>query len=199
MKIVLFTTFAAVGYGIVHDEITAHVCVEYFTLAHPPLFHTESPAALGICWGIAATIGIGIVLGFVLATAARSGEAPQWPEPKLMRAILALLGAMAIAASLAGVSGYELARHSLIHLPESLAQIIRPVLRDRFMGVWFAHIASYLVGLGGGAFLIFRVWRDRGSPNIIAPLPVTKAAILRTTLLVLIAALVIYFRFFRES
>ena len=196
-KIILFTTLAAIGYGIVHDEVTAHLCVEYFSLAHPPLFHTDSPTALGICWGIAATIGIGVVLGFVLAAAARSGNVPPWPTPRLMREILALLGVMAIAATVSGMSGYELSRQSVIHLPESLSEIIRPERRDRFMAAWFAHIASYLVGLTGGAFLIFRVWRARGSPNIIAPVPTTGAAIIRTALLVLAAIVVIYFRFFR--
>ena len=61
-NIVLLCMAAAIAYGIVHDQITARLCVEYFTVAHPPLFHTTSPTILGICWGIAATFGVGAIL-----------------------------------------------------------------------------------------------------------------------------------------
>jgi hypothetical protein len=62
-KILLLCILAATTYGILHDQITARLCLEYFTLAHPPLFHTESPTILAFCWGILATIGVGAVLG----------------------------------------------------------------------------------------------------------------------------------------
>lgn len=54
-KIIGMAIGAAVGYGIVHDMITAHLCVEYFTQAHPPLFNTSEPALLALGWGIVAT------------------------------------------------------------------------------------------------------------------------------------------------
>ena len=53
--IVMLCIFAAIGYGIVHDKITAHLCVEYFTIGHPPDFGTDNPALLGLGWGILAT------------------------------------------------------------------------------------------------------------------------------------------------
>lgn len=37
---------AAVRYGILHDQVTARICVEYFIIGHPPLFDTTSPN----CW-----------------------------------------------------------------------------------------------------------------------------------------------------
>jgi len=33
---------AAVFYGILHDQITARICVEYFTIGHPIVFGTET-------------------------------------------------------------------------------------------------------------------------------------------------------------
>src|ERR1700722_16293989 len=56
----------AVVYGIIHDQITVRLCVEYFSLAHPPLFPVSSPTLLGLCWGLAATVGVGLVLGYLL-------------------------------------------------------------------------------------------------------------------------------------
>jgi hypothetical protein len=37
VAIVLISVGMAVAYGIVHDQITARVCVEYFTIEHEPL------------------------------------------------------------------------------------------------------------------------------------------------------------------
>jgi len=42
--IVLLCIVAAVVYGVVHDQVTARVCVEYFTIGHPPVFDTADLA-----------------------------------------------------------------------------------------------------------------------------------------------------------
>ncbi|MFI5379272.1 MAG: hypothetical protein ACHRHE_08245 [Tepidisphaerales bacterium] len=38
---ILLCILAAVCYGIVHDQVTARICVEYFTIGHPPVFLTD--------------------------------------------------------------------------------------------------------------------------------------------------------------
>lgn len=194
-KVILISILAAITYGIVHDEITAHLCVEYFTLAHPPLFHTDSPAILGLCWGITATIGVGFVLGVLLAAASQSGASPRYPIPALYRSISALLGTMAFSAALAAFIGFELSRHSVIPFPSSFAYIIPLDRHDIFMAVWFAHSASYLVGFLGGAWLTLRIWKKRGKPHMISLLPRTPWAIVRFLLLVALVIGVIYIRF----
>jgi hypothetical protein len=73
LRIVLLCVGAAVGYGEVHDQITAHLCVEYFSVAHPPIFHTDNPTLLAIGWGFIATWWVGMMLGVPLAAAARWG------------------------------------------------------------------------------------------------------------------------------
>ena len=54
-KIVGMSIIAAVLYGIAHDQITARICVEYFTIGHPPIFGTDDATLLGLGWGIFAT------------------------------------------------------------------------------------------------------------------------------------------------
>lgn len=49
--IVPMRVIAAGCYGIAHDQVTACVCVEYFTVGHPPVFSTDDPTLLGIGWG----------------------------------------------------------------------------------------------------------------------------------------------------
>ena len=61
VAIVVLCIGSAVIYGILHDQITARICVEYFTIGHPPIFPTESPTLLGIGWGILATWWVGLL------------------------------------------------------------------------------------------------------------------------------------------
>jgi hypothetical protein len=43
LKIILACIAAAAFYGIVHDQFTARICIEYVTVFHPPVFATQSP------------------------------------------------------------------------------------------------------------------------------------------------------------
>ena len=109
--------------------------------------------------------------------------------------IAGLLAITAIAAAVAGVVGFELSRRSIVCLPATLVHLVPPDHHHRFMAVWFVHGASYVVGVTGGSLLIFRIWRERGSPRVLTVFPHTKAAIVRAVILVAIAALIIYLRF----
>jgi hypothetical protein len=170
-KILLLSICAATGYGIIHDQITVRMCLEYFSVAHPALFHTQSPSLIAFGWGVVATFWIGLTLGFLLARASQSEGLPPIPISKLAKLIFVLLGTMALAATLAGIVGFELSRHSLISIPSAWARVIPTSRDDRFMAVWFAHGASYLLGLVGGTFLILRIWNQRFRPRIISMLP----------------------------
>jgi len=50
--IILLCVDAAILYGIFHDQVTARLCVEYFTIGHPNIFGTDNPTVLAIAWGI---------------------------------------------------------------------------------------------------------------------------------------------------
>lgn len=195
LQVVLLTVLVSVMYGIIHDQITARICLEYFTLAHPPLFPTTSTTLLALCWGIAATAGLGIVLGILLALVSQAGAPPPWPLPRLLRSLVWLLAFMAGSAIIAGLTGYELSRARVISMPVGLAAMIPSSRHDRFMAVWFAHGASYLIGLGGSMVLYFWIWIARGRPRVIALFPKTRAAVFRTLLLALAAAYALWFRF----
>jgi hypothetical protein len=55
IKIVLLSILAAVSYGICHDQVTARICIEYFTIGHAPVFRTTSPTLLALGWGVIAS------------------------------------------------------------------------------------------------------------------------------------------------
>ncbi len=81
LAIVVLSILACVTYGVIHDQITARICVEYFTIGHPQIIASESPTMLGFVWGVIATWWVGAILGVLLATAARIGgtfEEERW-------------------------------------------------------------------------------------------------------------------------
>ncbi len=153
---------AAVTYGVVHDQVTARVCVEYFTVGHPPIFPTESPTLLGIGWGIIATWWVGLLLGIPLALIARAGHRPKRDVWSLVRPITILLGVMGGCALLAGLAGLVLGQSGAVYLVEPLASRIPRDRHARFLADLWAHSASYLVGFVGGIVVLVRVWRSRG-------------------------------------
>jgi hypothetical protein len=161
-KIVLICVAAAVAYGIVHDQVTARICVEYFTIGHPPVFGTDDPTLLGIGWGIIATWWMGVLLGVPLAIVARAGSRPKRSVGSLIYPIAVLLSVMTICALAAGVTGWYLARTGTIIL---IGRIARQLPADRhvpFIADLWAHMASYAVGLLGGIVVMVLVWRSRG-------------------------------------
>jgi hypothetical protein len=162
IRILLLCIGAAVLYGIVHDQITARVCVEYFTIGHPPIFGTEDPTLLGLGWGIIATWWVGLLLGIPLAIAARAGSRPKRTARLLIRPLAWLLGISALCALAAGLIGWSLAQVGAVFLVPWLAEQIPPEKHTAFLADAWAHSASYLVGGVGGIVLMIHVWRSRG-------------------------------------
>lgn len=107
--IIIMAVMAAIVYGILHDQLTARVCVEYFTVGHPPIFETDDPTLLGLGWGIVATWWVGLPLGAMLAAAARFGSRPRRSVRSLIRPLLLTMLTTGACALLAGVLGWTLA------------------------------------------------------------------------------------------
>jgi hypothetical protein len=195
VQVILLSIVAACSYGVIHDQITARLCIEYFTIAHPPLFHTTSPTLLALCWGIAATAGIGAILGVVLALVSQSPGKNPYPVAELGRSILLLLIIMGAGAFIAGMAGYQLSTRGFVSIPVPLAVAIPAHQHDRFMAVWFAHGTSYLIGLTGGALLCFRIWQRRGRPSIFPLYPRTRAAAIRAGCIAALVIFIVWSRF----
>ena len=162
LKIVGLAVLGAVLYGIVHDQVTVRICLEYFTEFHPFLVPTQDPTLLALAWGVAATWWVGLPLGLLLAAAARLGRRPKLAARDLLRPVLVLLGVMGAFALLAGVVGYLLGRSGAIVVAPRLADAIPGARHAAFLACLWAHNASYLVGAVGGLVLVVRTWRRRG-------------------------------------
>ena len=159
--IVALAILAAIAYGVVHDQITVRLSLEYFTIGHPRLIDTDSPTLLALFWGVVATWWVGLPLGIVLAVAARVGKRPKLTARQLVGPVLRLLGIMAASAVVAGAMAAGLALAGKVQLATWLALRVAPERQTRFIAVGGAHLASYLVGAIGGVVLAFLVWRRR--------------------------------------
>jgi hypothetical protein len=148
VKIVLSCVLAAIIYGSLHDQITARICVEYFTIFHPPIFHTQSPTLLGLGWGIVATWWAGAEVGLMLTIAARFGSRALVPARQLLPLITLLMITMALCALVCGVIGYYFGT-----VPIDIAPAIPLDRQHRFVATWWAHTASYGSGFVGGLVL----------------------------------------------
>jgi hypothetical protein len=162
LGIVLLCIAAAVSYGIIHDQITARVCVEYFTVGHPPVFDTENPTLLGIGWGIIATWWVGLLLGVPLAVVARFGSRPKRSVGSLARPILWLLAITGACAAVAGIAGWLLGMSGVVYLVGPIAEELPADRHVPFLADLWAHSASYLVGAVGGFAVVLLAWRWRG-------------------------------------
>ena len=162
-KIILLCIASAVSYGILHDQVTARVCVEYFTIGHPPLVDTESPTLLAFAWGFVATWWAGAILGVPAALLSQLGSWPKLSAAGLLRPIAVLLAVMACSALLAGVTFYWLAITNRMILLDSLAEDIPASKHAAFIADSGAHLASYGVGFVGGitvcGWIVFHRWR----------------------------------------
>lgn len=166
LKIVLLAIVGAIVYGIAHDQVTARVCVEYFTIGHPPVFGTTSPTLLGLGWGVIATWWVGLALGIPLAAAARRGEAPKLAARELVRPVAKLLASMAVLSLMAGLAGYFAARSNRVILVGPSASAVPREKHVPFIADLWAHLAAYGTGIVGGVVVCVSTWRRRRAPGV---------------------------------
>lgn len=160
LKIIALAVAAAISYGIIHDQITARICVEYFTIGHPPVFPTQNPTLLAFGWGVIATWWVGVFLGVPLALCARLGSYPVLGPKQLLKPIGTLLLVMAVAAFSSGAFGYWGAKTGVIAAINYGGSFSRETA-VRFTCDYWAHSASYLFGLLGGIVLCIWVIMQR--------------------------------------
>lgn len=155
LGIVLFSISAAIVYGVVHDQITARLCVEYFTIGHPRLIDSDSPAVLGLFWGVVGTWWVGASLGVALGMASRWGRWPKLEWRDHRRGVAWLLGVMALSALMAGIAAAgALLPHDLEGMGEFTGPDVPASARPLFLVDAAAHLTSYGVGFLGGLVLV---------------------------------------------
>ncbi len=150
----LLTISACVVYGIIHDQFTVRICIEYFTIAHPTIIESQSPIMLALAWGVVATWWVGLYLAIPLYFISFRGPWPKRTIPSLIKPIIILMLICGICAAITGSIGYWMAETNRIHLDEFWSQAIPKHQHSRFLAVWLTHNASYYTGYAGGIIIM---------------------------------------------
>src|SRR5579871_957991 len=101
LKIVGCCIGAAILYGVLHDLVTANLCVEYFSVFHPDIFHTDSPWLLALGWGVIATWWMGLFIGGMIAVSAQIGSLPKIGWREILKPLGVVLGVSYVASIIA--------------------------------------------------------------------------------------------------
>jgi hypothetical protein len=153
LKILILSIAAAILYGIIHDQFTARICIEYFTVFHPPVFRTQSPTLLALGWGVIATWWVGAFLGLLLILAARFGSRPKLRAVQLVRPIGKLLLVMASCAFIAGLTAFLLTKTGASFETSWNGPAPTMCSDARFVADQWAHSTSCTSGFIGGIIL----------------------------------------------
>jgi hypothetical protein len=143
LKILALGVGAAVVYGVLHDQVTARLCVEYFTVFHVKVVETTSPTLLALVWGVMGTWWVALLLAVPVALFARVGRRPKLTARDLLVPVLVLMLAMAVASGTGGVLGYARAEAGALTVPEPFASRIPAEKHSLFLADLWAHRASY--------------------------------------------------------
>lgn len=160
-KIVGICVLAATGYGIVHDQVTVRVCLEYFTVGHPPIFQPHSPTLLALGWGVLATWWVGMILGVPLAFISRFGTKPKLRAADLWRPVAILLTVMGVSSLVCGCLGYAGARMGWLWLAGPVASRVPVGNHNAYLADLWAHSGAYCGGFLGGVVIWFHAWHRR--------------------------------------
>ena len=153
-KIVGASTLASVFYNVVHDQITAHVCLPYFTQGfHKNLLESfkgpilgrcrsvseqypNSPTIQGLIWQPTKS-WVGLPLGILIGAASRLGPWPKVGVNELIKPLAVTMGGVGLASLAGGIYGYISRRQ------------------------WFEETKKRIKGLG---ITTFNQWPIRGVP-----------------------------------
>ncbi len=152
---------ASALYGILHDQVTARICLEYFSrgfhqnnvaawpstgilgTAKRILQTTQSPTVTACIWGPIATFGVGVLSGALLSFASRFGEKNKYTAKKLIIPVMTVMTVTGVCSALA------------LGFPEHVASrgsIIQEVSPEKLTSFWrcaSAHNTAYTIGALG--------------------------------------------------
>ncbi|MCA3003977.1 MAG: hypothetical protein LW650_04005 [Planctomycetaceae bacterium] len=153
IRIVVLCVIGSIVYGVLHNQVTVRISLEYFTVAHERIMINPTPTVLAAAWGVLATWWAGLLVGLPVAVCCRVGRATKldwmWLAPRLGVA-LACMGGLAVVAA---VGGRALAATGVVRITPWLAERVPEAEHVNLLTAGFAHGASYAGGVIAGAVL----------------------------------------------
>ncbi|MEN8207855.1 MAG: hypothetical protein ABFR50_01250 [Candidatus Fermentibacteria bacterium] len=161
MAIVLLCMAVAILFGVVHNQFTVRISLEYFTIGHRALISSTSPTLMGIAWGIHPNWWVGLCLGVLFAVAGRAGKWPKRNARSFIKPLLLLFLISGIASVTAGILGYRMATRGTLGLYEPLFSTVPVSGHAAYISALWMHTASYTVATMGGLIITLFVFTGR--------------------------------------
>ena len=150
-----------VTYGVINNQVTARICIEFFDL-FPLRITNDSPTAIATVYGIWSTWWLGVPFGGLIATVGRVGRLPKIAPAIIVRPVGLVLSGVATTAAIFGVAGYFLYSSAPWDaLPQNIRAAIPPDKVWAFYVVNFAHLGAYLSGVAGALGLCYWMHSER--------------------------------------
>lgn len=160
MKQVVLTVMLCVAFtilfGVLHNQASARVSLEYFTIGHRALIRSTSPTLMGIAWGIHSTWWVGVILGLALVLSGMAGGWKKRTARSFIRPLLLLFCFCALASAVLGLLGYRLSSGGYIPFLKGMSSAVSPERQPRYMAALWMHTASYAAAAMGSAVIVVR-------------------------------------------
>jgi len=144
---VVTSVVAAIGYGIIYDQITIRICPEYFTVWHPRVSDSTNLTVIALIWGFIATWWMGLSLGLLLASFAVFGRQPLPSGRFILRTIGRILLWTAGVTLLTGLCAWIFRFEAYPYVMGYSLYQLGPEFRRRFGVDYWMHTTSYFGGL----------------------------------------------------
>jgi len=146
-------------YGIIHDQITITISLDYF-LYFKGLYTTSAPYRLGAAFiGWSSTWWVGFWAAAALIIALIIKKQSRGMVKRVLKEALIIMGIAAVSGAVGGILGYLIPvkvdffyQFALDHHVENYAA---------FFSVWMIHIFGYAGGLLGAAYRVIRILKYR--------------------------------------
>ncbi|MFH1497262.1 MAG: hypothetical protein ABII82_05485 [Verrucomicrobiota bacterium] len=146
------------SWAVLHDLYLIHIEPRHFTVYHRPLLPITNLWLLALQYALVATIGPGLVFGFLAWCAARGGQR----QPRALAPVAGGFGLIIIAAEIIilGLGRFSLRRFHSGDGP-LYPQWLYPDFTDGIIHTQSVNISAYLVAPALGALYLLVVWLRR--------------------------------------
>jgi hypothetical protein len=154
-----------VCYAILQDQVSARLCVEYFTIFHQPIPGITDPTLIGIGWGFLGSWYGGAIMGVSAGLTCSLGPKAPLPLSVIFRGMLCVMLTTALVTALTGYATYCNMELFGITLDETVVSPLAPENRRMVFLVANYHLMAYGVSIVGSIILCLVLARLRHLQN----------------------------------
>lgn len=163
--IILLCVASSILFGVLHNQVSARVSSEYFTIGHRALIHSTSPTLMGIAWGINSTWWVGLILGVLLALTGRAGGRPRRTAGSFVKPLFFLFVFCGFAAVAMGTVAFRLSASGSLPFLKGMSFAVPAGKQAGYMAALWMHSTSYTAAAMGGLVIATRVVFERFGPE----------------------------------